>query len=385
MNILLLTKGKYPNQNAAAIRHSTIAQGIVEEGNNVDFFVLGQQDWSRKLISYNGVSYTAIWFYKGKNKILRKISRIIEVKFFNYKLKNIISKKSYNAIICYAIDLSIIKMSLKLAKENKIPIFHERTELPSVIGNTSKNRKILKVYMEKYIPEFSGLFLISDKLIQFFKPYNRNCRKITVPVDVKFFSNKRKSPYKFKYIAYCGAMDVRKDGTPILIKSFSLLLKDFPELKLVLVGDNNKTRIIETIQAIEEEDVQMNIIFTGIIEREKMPIYLGNAELLVVPKPNNEQNSGNFPNKLGEYMASGVPVVTTKVGEISLFIKDGYNGFLAEPNSVDSFYMKMKEALNSPQKTDIGLRGKDTALKEFDYLKLSRIVTDEIKKTIEIK
>ena len=36
-----------------------------------------------------------------------------------------------------------------------------------------------------------------------------------------------------------------------------------------------------------------------------MPTYLGNAELLVVSKPNNEQNSGNFPNKIGEYLATG--------------------------------------------------------------------------------
>ena len=34
-----------------------------------------------------------------------------------------------------------------------------------------------------------------------------------------------------------------------------------------------------------------------------MPTYLGNAELLVVSKPNNEQNSSNFQIKL-EYLAT---------------------------------------------------------------------------------
>lgn len=381
MNILILAKGQYPNQHAAAIRHSTIAQGIKEKGHSVEFFILGKQDWKKKSIKYNGVIYRSIWFYKGKNRVLGKISRIIEAKIFNFRLKKIISKNNYDAIICYSTELSIISRSLKSAKAKRIPIFHERTELPNVIGNTAKNNNILKKYLEQYIPEFTGLFLISDKLIEFFKPYNSNCRKITAPVDVRFFTNINKSPFEFPYIAYCGSMDAIKDGTPILIKSFSILLKDYPELKLVLIGNNtNENRINETIQVIKEDNIQDNIIFTGIIDRNEMPTYLGNAELLVVSKPNNEQNSGNFPNKIGEYLATGVPIVTTKVGEIPYFIKDGYNGFLAEPDSVDSFYQKMKEALNSPQKNIIGKRGQETALNEFDYRKLANIVINEIEK-----
>ena len=40
MNILILAKGQYPNQHAAAIRHSTIAQGIKEKGHSVEFLYL---------------------------------------------------------------------------------------------------------------------------------------------------------------------------------------------------------------------------------------------------------------------------------------------------------------------------------------------------------
>lgn len=381
MNILILTKGQYPNQHAAAIRHSTIAQGIKEEGHNIEFFVLGKQNWKKKSLNYNGVIYKSVWLYNGENRLFRKISRIIEAKIFNYKIKRIISKKNHDVIICYTTELPIIKNALKAAKKNKIPIFHERTELPNVIGNTASDNTVLKKYLEIYIPEFTGLFLISDKLIRFFKPYNNNCIKITAPVDVEFFSNIDKSPFDFPYIAYCGAMDVRKDGTPTLIKSFSKLLKTYPTIKLVLVGNNtNKNKIKETLQTINKENIQSNIIFTGIIGRKEMPTYLGNAELLVVAKPDNEQNSGNFPNKIGEYLATGVPVVTTKVGEIPLFIKDGYNGFLAEPNSVELFTDKMKEAISSPQKDVIGARGKNTALAEFDYRKLASIVINEIEK-----
>jgi glycosyltransferase involved in cell wall biosynthesis len=112
-----------------------------------------------------------------------------------------------------------------------------------------------------------------------------------------------------------------------------------------------------------------------------MPGLLGHAELLVVSKLDNEQNSGNFPIKIGEYLATGVPIVCTKVGEIPKFIIDGQTGYLSKPNSVESFYLKMNEALTDYEKArEIGLKGKEIAEKIFGYKIQAKIMTDFIKK-----
>jgi glycosyltransferase involved in cell wall biosynthesis len=72
--------------------------------------------------------------------------------------------------------------------------------------------------------------------------------------------------------------------------------------------------------------------------------------------------------QIGEYLATGIPVVTTKVGEIEKFITDGQTGFLAIPGSVESFYLKMKEALTDYEKSkQIGRNGKKIAEQFFDY------------------
>ena len=125
--------------------------------------------------------------------------------------------------------------------------------------------------------------------------------------------------------------------------------------------------------------MQDKVIFTGLIEREMMPVILCNAEILVVSKPDNEQNSGNFPIKIGEYLATGVPVVVTSVGEIPLFIKDGESGFLAIPGSADSFAKKMEEALTNKEKAKTaGQNGRRIAEENFDYRKVSKIMADYI-------
>ncbi len=262
-----------------------------------------------------------------------------------------------------------------------VKVFHERTELPYAVASQSAIRQqMLTYYLNKLLPKFDGVFVISNKLVQYIGQYNKATKKLVTLVDLSFFTTEKQSPYSFPYIGYCGTISGNKDGVPILIEAFAGITSKFPSLKLVLVGNNsNKAGIKETLDAIEKYQLQDKVIFTGLIERDMMPVILCNAEILVVSKPDNEQNSGNFPIKIGEYLATGVPVVVTSVGEIPLFIKDGESGYLATPGSAASFAQKMEEALGNKEKaTAAGLNGRRIAEENFDYRKVSKVMADYI-------
>jgi glycosyltransferase involved in cell wall biosynthesis len=215
-------------------------------------------------------------------------------------------------------------------------------------------------------------------------PFNKHTQKLLTVVDPDFFSTTKPSPYPFPYIGYCGTISGNKDGVPILIEAFAKITTLFPEIKLVLVGNNNKAAIQDTLQAIENFGVQDKVIFTGLVERDMMPVILCNAQILVVAKPDNEQNSGNFPIKIGEYLATGVPIVVTSVGEIPQFVKDGESGYLAQPGSAEDFAKKMQEALSNPQQAVLaGQKGKTIALNQFHYKIQAKIMADYIAKTIK--
>ncbi len=370
MNYIFVSTGKYPDQHAAAIRHSTIAKAMFEMGHEITFFVLTNQDWQNKELFYKGVNFISLNNYKGKNKFLKIFH------FFNslFNLKKeiflITNKKTIDAIVVYSIENVVLNVLFRIARNKKIKIFHERTELPNIVDKTDSIIGKIKyyIYLNYLIPKFNGIFVISDKLIDFFLPYNKNIFKILTVVDTDFFINTSKSNFSFPYIAYCGTMSGTKDGVPILIESFAKLSPNFTEIKLLLIGNNlNKVAIKDTLDAIEFFKIQDKVIFTGLVERDEMPSLLGNAKLLVLSKPDNEQNSGNFPIKIGEYLATGVPVVVTKVGEIHNFITDGFNGYLAEPDSIQSFYLKMEEALLNYERAQvIGNNGKIVVEKIFD-------------------
>ena len=43
-----------------------------------------------------------------------------------------------------------------------------------------------------------------------------------------------------------------------------------------------------------------------------------------------------------------VPSIASRIGHFSESITDGYNGYLAEPNNIDSMYLAMKKIIEHP-------------------------------------
>lgn len=383
MNIILVSSGQYPDSHAAAIRHSTLAKGLIELGHEVSFLILSPQNWNGNTeINYFGIHFKTLNNYSGSNKILKNYYQLKSIFKAKRILHELAFKKKIDGLVIFTIDILPIYFLMKAARVLDIKVFHERTELPYALGRqTIKEKALLRFYLNNLIPKFDGIFLISDKLIRYIKQFNNATKKLLTVVDLSFFQTSKSSLYPFPYIGYCGTISGSKDGVPILIEAFAKIADQFPLVKLVLVGNNSdKITIKDTLDSIAKFGVEKKVIFSGLIERETMPAILCNAQILVVAKPDNEQNSGNFPIKIGEYLATGVPIVVTSVGEIPLFIQDGENGFLAIPGSAESFAQKMRTALENPQKAkEIGQKGRLVAEKLFDYKLQSAIMANYIK------
>ena len=170
-------------------------------------------------------------------------------------------------------------------------------------------------------------------------------------------------------ITYCGSPDGDKDGVPILIESFAIIANEFPSVQLQMIGSFNNEQTKQKIYSrVQELNLKDKVIFTGSIKREQIPAMLKHSDILALARPANKQAEGGFPTKLGEYLATGNPVVVTNVGEIGFFLKDKVNAFIAEPDSAEKFSQKLREALLDSNRTLIGLEGKKLVYNEFNYL-----------------
>jgi glycosyltransferase involved in cell wall biosynthesis len=75
-----------------------------------------------------------------------------------------------------------------------------------------------------------------------------------------------------------------------------------------------------------------------------------------------------FPSKLTEYMATGIPVVVTSVGEIPAYLKHRENAFLAKPDSAEAFAKELEYVLdNYEYACHVAMNGKELTKTVFNY------------------
>jgi glycosyltransferase involved in cell wall biosynthesis len=89
---------------------------------------------------------------------------------------------------------------------------------------------------------------------------------------------------------------------------------------------------------------------------------LSEADLLVLPS-----FAEGVPVTLMEAMASGLPVLATRVGGISELVEDGVSGYLVPPGNVDALTARLRDLLSdSDLRTRMGQEGRVKVTAEFN-------------------
>ena len=390
--VIFLTMVPFPYGMAQTNRLISIASGLVDAGCDVTVICLKPTENHRDSLniqsfgSYYQVKfiYTSGTPFRGKNPVRRLylyLAGIVSATRF------LVKENKHGKIQSLFIGVTgslIIFWFYMVCNILHIKFLQERSEYPFVKARKSAFDKLsLYIYLNFVCKLFDGFVVITRKLQQYFAPYlRRDCAVYLLPilVEPERFVNSGTANGE-KYIAYCGSMQGNKDGIPLLLDAFSFLSKEFPDLKLYLIGSTKFEGFTSLNDKIKRLDLESQIIFTGIADRDHLPGILANALMLVLARPDSKQAEGGFPTKLGEYLATGKPVVVTRVGEIPDYLQDNINAFLAEPNDALDFTGKMKQVLKHyKQSLEIGLQGQKLAQTVFNYKVQGKQLANWLKK-----
>jgi glycosyltransferase involved in cell wall biosynthesis len=106
----------------------------------------------------------------------------------------------------------------------------------------------------------------------------------------------------------------------------------------------------------------------GCVDDRTLEMSYKSAAALLLPLWDDDMSRARMPNKLAEYLASGRPAITCKVGDLLDFLIPGTNAYLARPGDEQDFANKMIEVLLDPSRADrIGAAGQRTCISRFDY------------------
>jgi len=227
---------------------------------------------------------------------------------------------------------------------------------------------------------FNGIIVISTKFEKTYNRFQKNMIRIPILVEDKGYNRKIENGqgYKFK-IGYFGWVGETKDGVFSLIKAVERINNSsITKITLDIFGPGSKVNIIELDEICKQNK---KIVYGGNLSTEEVGQKLTEYSLLAFPRPLNLQTKFGFSTKLAEFMASGVPVLTTNVSDNSIFIKDGVNGFLIQGKrriDIKQLINKIEEIVSMEQneRNQIGNKGRQAALKHFNPLSYSSKLSD---------
>ncbi|MFT5726129.1 MAG: glycosyltransferase involved in cell wall biosynthesis [Desulforhopalus sp.] len=315
-------------------------------------------------IEYEYVYGDTIWPYE-KSK-LKKIGIILNGYF---KLIKCLFRDKPKTILLYSSSFTLRLLIIMLRQFICFRLIIEENEYPKILRST--NKFLIRIHLSVY-KHADGMVVMTKELLDYYRKINvNNIFILPMTVDSTRFTNKSEIGFSFEYFIYVGGNGgFVRDGVLDIVKAYKYLTDGFPNIKLVIVGPiGKKGKVFVEIQNyLRKHNLENNVVFMGSKPSNEIPIFLQNALGVVMAPPKNF-SSGGFPTKLGEFLASGTPVITTKVSDIPLFLNDS-NSFTVDPQNVVGIYEAMKWIITNKERAlAIGANGKALALSCFNVEK----------------
>lgn len=125
-------------------------------------------------------------------------------------------------------------------------------------------------------------------------------------------------------ILFVGALSPSK-GLDVLVKAMPKILGDVPNTKLILVGDGVLRE--ELGKETKELGIGSKVRFEGFVsDTSEKALFYKASDVFVLPSIQE-----CFPIVNLEAMASGIPIVASKIGGIPDAVRDGETGLLVQP------------------------------------------------------
>jgi glycosyltransferase involved in cell wall biosynthesis len=237
-----------------------------------------------------------------------------------------------------------------VAKMLGVPYFYETHRVPLSISEKFRDRILAK--------NARGIVVISSHVGEYYKKYNKNLLAVHDAVSLKRFVPVQEVTDE-KVVVYTGTISKLK-GVDYLVEAARLM----PEVKFVLAGILHK----DFLNFVWPDNVE----YVGKVEQSELPQILSRASVLVIPHPDNEYSQS--PMKLFEYMASGVPIVSTNLVSLREVLNEK-NAVLVKPNDPEALKEGIEKAFG---RTDLGEQAKVDVL-EYTWEKRGEKISNFIK------
>jgi len=210
-------------------------------------------------------------------------------------------------------------------------------------------------------------------LVRDFKVDIKKTRKVLHGIDHLTFRPINGIKRKPNQLITTASADVPLKGLIYLIRAYDRLLKDFPELELIVIG---KLRDGPTSKELNKRGIKNKVKFVSDLTSNQIAkLY---AESTIAVSPSVYEGFG-FP--AGEAMSCGIPLVSTNGGSLPEVVGDA--GIIVNHSDPASLYQGIKQLLDNDEKRLVyGKMGRKRVLDKFTWKRAAQELVNVYKEAI---
>lgn len=346
-NVISLVKNDVRNDNRVVNQATSLKK------NNHDVTILAYQretnlEYEEIILGVNIIRIKNRYEYFNKIKYVRGI--IFEI-IILFKSIEIFFKNSFDVVHCHDLNTLQIGLIFKLLSGGKIILIYDAHEYETQKNLLSGFSKIKAKIKERILIKYCDrVITVSDTIA---KEYSRlygipkptvilNCPVIDPskePVKSSIFRKKFNIPESNKIFLYQGYLVVGR-GIELVLNAFNKLGK--VNVSLVFMGEGS---LLERIK--RDDNYNKSIFIHPFVTSKEIIKHTASADFgISFIEDISLSDRYCLPNKLFEYIAAGLPVITSGLPEMKNFIETYKVGVSADENSVCGFLAAFRELLS---------------------------------------
>jgi phosphatidylinositol alpha-mannosyltransferase len=295
------------------------------------------------------------------------VARITLSLTLSSKIKEIMAQEEFDVVHVHeplmpALPLTVLANS----KVTNIGTFHAFAQ--SHIGYYYM-RPVLRYFINK----LDGRITVSQPAHQFIRQYFKGSYEI-IPngIDLsRFQAESEPIPSLMDgklNILFVGRFSERRKGLKFLLRAYSSIKPQFPNVRLIIVGKGEAQAYQRYLSRYNIKDV----VFTGFVSDEELPRYYKSCHVFCAPSLGGE----SFGIVLLEAMASGLPVIASDIPGYASVLQHSKQGMLVEPRNREALSMSLLHLLaDADLRRKMGEAGKERAA-EYSWEKVAKRVLE---------
>ena len=178
-------------------------------------------------------------------------------------------------------------------------------------------------------------------------PKDEMRRKFRLPEDAFIAMHTGLAPYDMRYLAESFVILAQRQPRSILV----MTARRFPEIEQILASAGLSDRLI----------------CLGMLDLTGLGEALACADALLLPYTNCSVNRYRYPNKLGDYLSAGRPIVTNRTGDLGSLVEREGVGLVAD-DTPEAFAASIEKlATDIHLATELAHRARQFAEQKLDW------------------